>query len=278
KLLFGSQPMGWDQIGTKELINSVTKEQFMQYHDQLYSSTNSVISVAGNIDHDEIMDQINRYFQFNITEKKREWAAFEGYSTDKKVIMQTKKTEQAHLVIGFPGYKTTHPDFFAEKLLSIVLGGNMSSRMFLNVREAQGLCYYISSTVDDYSDCGHFSTSAGVDVNRIDQAVTSIVKEYKDLRDNPMIEAKELEKAKSYLYGKLVINLEDSQEVAHLVGKQALLQEGVKTLDMIHELIKKVSLEDVARVASDIMRPEKMKLAYIGPERTEESFTSLMDF
>lgn len=278
RLLFGPQPMGWDQIGTKELINSVTQQQFQQYHDELYSTDNIVISVAGNIEHEEILKLINKTFKFKITKKKRDWAKFEGYSSDKKVIMQTKKTEQAHLVIGFPGYHTTHPDFFAEKLTSIILGGNMSSRMFLNVREAQGLCYYIHSTVDDYSDCGHFSTNAGVDINRIDQAVTSIIKEYKTLKENPTIDDKELEKAKSYLYGKLVINLEDSQEVAHLLGKQVLLDEGVKTLELLQEAINKVSVEDVARVAEDILNSDKMKLAYIGPERTEESFTSLMNF
>lgn len=277
KIMFGDQPMGRDQIGTKELIQSVTQEQFKEYHDQLYSTDNIVISVAGNIEHDEILELVNKYFKFNITDKKREWADFEGYG-DKKVIMQKKKTEQAHLVIGFPGYHTTHPDFFGQKLMSIILGGNMSSRMFLNVREAQGLCYYIHTTSDDYTDCGHFSTNAGVDTSRIDKAVTSIINEYKQLKENPMIEAKELKKAKSYLLGKLVINLEDSEEVAHLLGKQALLKEGIKSLDDIRILVNKVSLEDISRVAQDILDPNKMKLAYIGPERTEESFEKLMTF
>lgn len=278
KLLFGEQPMGRDQIGTKDLIRGVTQEQFMAYHDELYGSENTVISVAGNITHEEILELVNKYFTFKISKKKRTWAKFEGYETKQKVIMQEKKTEQAHLVIGFPGYHTTHPDFMAEKLLAIVLGGNMSSRMFLNVREAQGLCYSIHTTTDDYSDCGHISTSAGVDVNRIDQAVTSIIQEYSKLKADPMIDAKELEKAKSYLYGKLVINLEDSQEVAHLLGKQALLNEGIKTLGTIHEMIKKVSVEDIARVATDLLDESKMKLAFIGPERTVESFEKLMKF
>lgn len=278
KIIFGDQPMGRDQIGTKELIQSVTKEQFMAYHDELYGSENTVISVAGNITHEEILKLVEKYFTFKITQKKRTWAKFEGYDSKRRVIMQEKKTEQAHLVIGFPGYHTTHPDFFAQKLMGVVLGGNMSSRMFLNVREAQGLCYYIHTTTDDYTDCGHFSTNAGVDVNRIDLAVTAIINEYKKLREKPMIDEKELQKAKSYLYGKLVINLEDSQEVAHLLGKQALLNEGIKTLDTIHEMINKVTVADIARVANDILDESKMKLAFIGPERTVESFEKLMHF
>lgn len=278
KIIFGDQPMGRDQIGTKELIQSVTKEQFMAYHDELYGSENTVISVAGNITHEEILKLVEKYFKFKITEKKRSWAKFEGYDHQRKVIMQEKKTEQAHLIIGFPGYYTTHPDFFAQKLMGVVLGGNMSSRMFLNVREAQGLCYYIHTTTDDYTDCGHFSTNAGVDVNRIDLAVTAIINEYKKLKEKPMIDERELQKAKSYLYGKLVINLEDSQEVAHLLGKQALLNEGIKTLDTIHDMINKVTVNDIARVATDILDESKMKLAYIGPERTKESFEKLMHF
>ncbi|MDF2379403.1 MAG: pitrilysin family protein [Candidatus Gracilibacteria bacterium] len=277
KLMFGDQPMGRDQIGTKTLINSVTQEQFQKYHDELYSTDNTVIAVSGNIEHEEILQLVDKYFQFNITEKKRTWAKFEGYNKDTKVIIQKKKTEQAHLCIGFPGYHTGHDDFYAEKLMSIALGGNMSSRMFLNVREAQGLCYYIHSTVDDYTDCGHFSTNAGVDVNRIDQAVTSIINEYKQLLENPITE-KELIKSKSYLYGKLVIGLEDSQEVAHLLGKQVLLGEGVKTLEDLKKKIDAVTVEDIARVAQDIIKPEMMKLAYIGPERTEESFLEHMVF
>lgn len=277
KIMFGEQPMGRDQIGTKELINSVTQAQFQQYHDELYSSDNTVISVAGNVTHEEIMELVNKYFQFKITKKKRTWADFEGYNTSKKVIMQSKKTEQAHLCIGFPGLPTTHPDFFAQKLLSIALGGNMSSRMFLNVREAQGLCYSIHTSIDDYTDCGHFSTSAGVDVNRIDQAVSSIVAEYTKLAKNPHLEANELAKSKSYLYGKLVIGLEDSQEVAHLLGKQVLLGEGIKTIDDLHEKIHRVSLEDITRVTKEVFQLEKIKMAYIGPDRTEESFTKLLE-
>ncbi len=278
KLMFGNQPMGWDQIGTVELINSVTQEQFFSYHDELYSADNTVISVSGNITHEEILELVDKYFQFKIKDKKRTWAEFEGYNKDEKVIMQEKKTEQAHLTIGFPGYHSNHPDYFAQKLLSVVLGGNMSSRMFLNVREAQGLCYYISSTVDDYTDCGHFSTNAGVDVNRIDQAVKSIIAEYAKLKENPMVEEAELKKSKSYLYGKLVINLEDSQEVAHLLGKQVILGEEVNTLETLHEKINAVTLEDISRVATDIFDEEKLKLAYIGPARTKESFLELMKF
>lgn len=277
-LLFGEQPMGRDQIGTKELIRSVTKEQFMKYHDELYSADNAVISVAGNIKHEDILKLVNKYFHFKIMKKKRKWAAFQGYNAGKRVHVQSKKTEQAHMTIGFPGLNTGHPDYFALKLLGIALGGNMSSRMFLNIREAQGLCYYINSTMDDFTDCGHFTTNAGVDVNRVDQAVSSIVKEYQKLHENPHLDKKELEKSKAYLYGKLVISLEDSEEVAHLIGKQAILNEGIKTLDVIHEMIHKVTVDDVARVARQIIDPTKMKLAYIGPERSVGSFEQHMGF
>ncbi len=277
-LLFGSQPMGRDQIGTKKLIREVTREQFAEYHNALYSSDNTVISVAGNISHEEILELVKKYFKFTLSTKKKTWAPFEGYAQGKKVNLSIKKTEQAHMTIGFPGYPTSHPDFFAQKLMAIVLGGNMSSRMFLNIREAQGLCYYINTTCDDFTDCGHFTTNAGVDVNRVEQAVASIVKEYGTLKHHPKIDTKELQKAKAYLYGKLVISLEDSEQVAQLIGKQAILNEGIKTLDMIHEGIKRVTVEDIARVAVDILKPEKMRLAYIGPERSEESLEKLMGF
>jgi predicted Zn-dependent peptidase len=279
KLMFGTyQPMGWDQVGTKELINSVTHEQFVSYHNQLYQPNNTVIAVSGNIEHQQVLNLVNKYFQFPDGKKTREWAKFEGYNSKQKVIMQEKKTEQAHLVIGFPGYHSTHKHFYAQKMLAIILGGNMSSRMFLNIREAKGLCYYIHTSTDDYHDCGTISTGAGVAVTKVEEAVTSIIEQYKIVKEERNITKEELQKAKNYVNGKLVISLEDSEKVAHMLGKREILDEGVRTIDEIKEMINAVTVTEVHRVANDLFIEEELRLAFIGPNQSEDKFKSLLHF
>lgn len=278
KLVFGDQPIGWDQIGTKELIKSVTQQQFQEYKDALYTPDNSIIIVAGNVDHDDVVSKVNKYFQFPDAKREKEWLPFEENESVDKLIMQDKKTEQGHIVIGFPGYYTTHPDYYAQKVLGIILGGNMSSRMFLSVREAQGLCYYVHTSTDDYSDCGLLSTRAGVDLTRTEKAIEAIITEYKKIGEEAPSE-QETNKAKQYIKGKLILSLEDTEEVAHLLGKRDLLGEGVKTLDEIRAEVDKVTVEDVYRVAQDIFQENNLHMAAIGPfAKRREGFEELLHF
>ena len=164
-----------------------------------------------------------------------------------------------------------------EKVLAVLLGGNMSSRMFLSVREKQGLSYYINSSTDDFQDIGIFSTKAGVDLNRTELAVSSIITEYKKIVEEK-VPQKELTKAKDYIKGKMILGLEDSEEYAHLIAKQALLHGKIKTPKEIMAEIDKVTMEDIARVSQDIFKPEKMKLAIIGPFEDKERFEKLLKF
>ena len=267
-LLFGNQPLGWDQIGTKELISSVTHDGFVQYKNELYTPDNTVIAVAGNIEHEDVMELVKKYFGMAKTEKKygfRAWKKMKGA----RISIRKKKTEQAHLAIGFLGYPETHKDHFVKKILAVILGGNMSSRMFLNVREAKGLSYYIHTSTDNYTDAGAIVTNSGVDLKRVDEAILGIIEEYRKVCEEDVGE-EELEKAKSYLKGKLVLGLEDSEEFAHLIGKYELLHGKVMTLEEIFKAVDKVKVADVRRVAEDLLQPKKMKMALIGPFGKEE--------
>lgn len=277
RLMFGdSQPMGWDQVGTKELINTVTQTQFQEYHRQLYRPDNTVICMAGNITHESVVTDVQKYFTFPEGKKSRDWAKFEGYNKKDSVNEHSKKTEQGHLVIGFPAFHSTHKDFYTLKVLSAILGGNMSSRMFLNIREAKGICYYISTTTDDYHDCGTISTGAGITISKIEDAITSIIKEYETIKKKNNVDDSELQKAKSFINGKLVISLEDSEKVAHMLGKREILNEGVKTLDEIKSLINAVTIQDVERVANELLIPQNRKLAYIGPKISSKVLEDLL--
>jgi predicted Zn-dependent peptidase len=275
RLMFGDQPLGWDQIGTIELIKSVTKEQFQDYKNRFYTPDNMVLTLAGDIDHDKALELAEKYFKFPEAKKSNDFNVWEAFQNEEKVYLHEKKTEQAHIIVGMQSYPETHEDHWAEKLLGIILGGNMSSRMFLSVREARGLCYYISSHSDNFADAGIFSTSAGVRVGGIDEAITAIIGEYHKIKSDKIPQA-ELTKAKNFIKGKMILKLEDSEEYAHLLGKFELLHNETMTPEQILKEIEGVTIEDIHRVANDLFKPENIKIGVIGPYSDKSRFENLL--
>lgn len=275
RLLYGDQPMGWDQVGTKELIASVTQQDFRDYQAALYTPENIVVSIAGNIDHDTVQKKVEKLFTFGKGTKSYGPSELVPNTSKQRIFLQHKKTEQTHIVVGFPGYAESHPDHYTLKILSVILGGGMSSRMFMGVREAKGLSYYISTSTDDYTDTGVISTRAGVDVKRSPLAVEAICEEYKKIRGEK-VPAAELTKAKEYLKGKLVLRLEDSEEYAHLLAKHELLHGTVEGPEKIIRGIDAVTVDDVARVSSDLFRNDRLRLAVIGPYENQGIFEQVL--
>lgn len=275
-LVFGDQPLGWDQIGTKELIKSVNHDDFVKYKEKLYTNDNLVVAIVGNIENDDAVSLIQKYFDVPGGKKAYNFDPLKKMDGG-RVYLKEKKTEQAHVAVGFPGYSEPHKDHWALKLLSVILGGNMSSRMFLGVREAKGLAYYIHTTTDNYIDGGAIVTNAGVDLKRVDEAIEGIIEQYRLVRDED-IPAEELKKAKSYIKGKMVLSLEDSEEFAHLLSKYELLHGKARSPEEIMKLIDDVKVSDVKRVAKDLFHEEKLKIAVIGPYSDEEHFKKMLKF
>lgn len=277
KLLFGDQPMGWDQIGEKEIIKGLTRKQIMDYKQALYTPDNTIVSLAGHITEEDAKKLVEKYFPFAKEKRQLNPAPYQQVSTGEKVILQNKKTEQAHIIIGVEGVPARSDDNYVEKILSVILGGNMSSRMFLNVREAKGLSYYIRTTTDDYTDTGTLSTSAGIDLKRIDLAIAAILEEYKKIMEEKVSE-EELKKAKEFMKGKIILRLEDSEEYAHLMGKQALLYSKIETMQEILKKIDAVSAEDVLRLSRQLLDEKNLRLALIGPYNNKGHFAELLHY
>lgn len=267
--IFGDQPLGWDQIGTPELIKTVTKEQFQDFKDKLYTPDNTVIALVGDIDHDKAIQLTEKYFQFPSSEKAYDFKPYEDIQNRPNIKITSKKTEQAHLYVGFPTIKSTDKRYWTQRVLSAVLGGNMSSRMFLNVREAQGLCYYVSTTLDSYLDTGSFATRAGVDTTRIKDAITAILKEYQNIKGE-LISDEELTKGKEYLKGKMILRLEDSESYASLLAEEELLTNEIKDLQEIIKEIDSVTAQDIADFTNQFFKEENLYLSVIGPYQEEE--------
>lgn len=274
ELVFGNCPLGWDTIGTEELIKGVTQADFQAHKDKLYTADNTVIAFAGKVTEKEAMALAERYFGALGGKKSGGFEPFGAYNTE-RVFLRTKSTEQAHLVLGVPAPGTLDKDHFANKLLAIILGGNMSSRMFLNIREAKGMCYYISTDADSYLDAGALSTRAGIDQSRLDEAISAIMHEYKECAAHGVRED-ELQRAKDYLKGKVTLNMEDSEERAHFYGKQQLLYPKVKDIPDYFAAVDAVTKEQVDALAKRLLAPENMKLVVIGKADDKDRLLSLL--
>jgi predicted Zn-dependent peptidase len=274
ELLYGDCPLGWDTIGTEKVIRSVNTADFQAHKDRLYTADNLVVTFAGKVSREKANALSEQFFGTIGGKKSRNFEQLKGYGK-KKVWLRTKNTEQAHLVLGMPGLKSEDPDHFAIKLLSVILGGNMSSRMFLNIREAKGLCYYIATELDNYLDGGSIGTRAGVDQSRLHEAISAIRNEYEVCAAKGVTDA-EVRRAKDYLKGKITLSLEDSEERAHFYGKQALMHPTIRTIEQYFAEIEKVSPSQINALAKKVLKTEELRLVVIGKEESEDNLQKLL--
>ncbi|HPO05937.1 MAG TPA: pitrilysin family protein, partial [Candidatus Gracilibacteria bacterium] len=263
-LVIGDQSLGWDTIGVRETIMNFQHKDFVQYYQDLYQSSAIVIAICGGIDFEKAKNLVSNYFSDLNNKTPRNFPVLKDLKAQDPIHIQEKKTEQAHFVLGGKSPAARQDDSYAAKLLGVICGGMMSSRMFLNIREARGLCYYISTSTDEFKDTGLISTSAGVDLNRLLEAVEAVLAEYRKLR-NELVNEDELNKAKNFLLGKMKLRLEDSEDLAHFLGRQELLHDEILSPEEIAQKIKAISAEDIQSMAQKVFAPENLHLAIIGP-------------
>lgn len=275
KLLYGNQPAGWHIAGKKKNIRSLKRQHFVNYLNNQYSSHNTVIIVAGNLSNKDIKKEIQKYFKKINKIKPRDKNKVIEKQKQPNILINYKKTDQTHICLGVRAYDIFHSDRYVLSILAIILGGGMSSRIWIDVRERQGLAYYVWTYKNSNSDTGYLVTRAGVDSKRTDKAIQVILKNYKLIR-NKKITEKELRKAKDYIKGKAILNTESSDEQAEFYGFQEILENKILTLDEKFAKIEAVTANDIQRVAQDIFCPEKLNLALIGPFKNPRKFEKLL--
>ncbi|MFN7160929.1 MAG: M16 family metallopeptidase [Candidatus Gracilibacteria bacterium] len=269
--LLGDQPIGWDEIGTKELINTVTQDDFNAYKEHFYTPDNMVVSVAGNVTSQQVKELTEKYFGSMEGTKQRSYVPFdESKIPEKKVSIRVKDTDQAHLMIGIRGCTLHDKDRMIQKLLSIALGGNSSSRMFQHLREEKGLCYYIHTGGSSYHDTGTFYAKAGITVNKIEEALPAIAEEFRKMLSEYSITQEELDIAKSYFKGTLVLSLEDTESLAHYAGKEWLLKDKITTIDELKSQVEAITLNDIAEFVKTWFKKPEFYLSVIGPYAGKE--------
>jgi predicted Zn-dependent peptidase len=277
ELLFGDQPLGWDTIGTEETIRAVHSKALHAHRTLLYTPDNAVLCFAGNITEKEALRLGEAFFAGVAGKKGRAFPKLKE-GGKKRLLLTMKATEQTHLVLGTEGTSAVASDHFSQSILSIILGGNMSSRMFLRIRERLGLCYYIHTSTDDYLDTGALSVHAGVDQSRLEEAIKAIKHELLEAGSQGVTE-EEVRRAKEYMKGKLTLALEDSEERAHFFGRQQLLYadtRGVLDIPAFFKVIEAVTLSEINAFAKKKLTPENLRLVVIGNRKEEEKLEELL--
>jgi len=269
KLLYGDQPAGWMVIGEKENILSFNREKILDYFNNHYSLSNVVVCVSGAINPTEIKNKVQKYFKVeNVKKSQPKEKAIENQQ-EPEMLLYNKKTDQTHFCLGVRAYSLSHPKKYALVLLSVILGGNMSSRLFIKVRERAGLAYSIHTSVDNSTDTGYLVTQVGIDHKNLEKTIKLILEEYKDLREKTISE-KELQKAKDYLKGRMSLSLDSSDRQASFYAVQELLEKKILKPEEEFKNIDKVSINDIKKVAEDIFASAKLNLAAIGPFEDSE--------
>jgi len=274
ELLYGDQPLGWDIIGTKETVRAATRETFLGYLDRWYRAHRMVAGVAGAVGDDAVarLGELLGDVADGSTGAPEtvEWA-----QDAPQVRIHEKASDQAHVRFGVHSYPIDHPDRYAISLLATVLGGGMSSRLFSEVRERRGLAYYIYGFNQGYTDAGTLFAQGGVDIARIDEAVETIAREFGRIATEPVSDD-ELTKARNFAKGRLVLSLEDPRGTIIYGLRGEVLEGRAREPEEVLAGFDAVTVEDVQRVAQDIIRQDRVNLAVIGPFDDPARFEPLL--
>ncbi len=274
RLLYADQPLGWDILGTKETVEAATRETFRSYLDAWYKPERIVVGVGGRIG-DGLIEHLEGLLGEIPTQETGAAAAVELPPDSSPVLLHTKQSEQAHLILGVRGYPIGHPDRYALQLLTVVLGGGMSSRLFTEVREKRGLAYYVHAGSGAYTDVGTLYSGAGVDVDRVDEAITTILGELRGVAAEP-VPAEELEKARGYSKGRFTLRLESPQGTIQYGLRREVLEGEIEEPEELLRQLDAVTAEDVQRVARDLLEGKRLYLAIVGPFDDPERFEKLI--
>ncbi len=275
ELLYGDQPLGWDIIGTKETVRAATHDTFLEYLDSWYRAPRMVAGVGGALG-DDLVPRLEELLGDVANGSTEEPAEVSWSQAQARVKAHHKESDQAHLRFGVHSYPLEHPDRYALGLLATVLGGGMSSRLFTEVRERRGLAYYIYAHNHAYTDTGTLFAQGGVDIARIDEAIETIVAEFRRIAEKP-VAADELEKARNYSKGRLILGLEDPRGLIMFGLRGAVLEGAVREPDDVLDSLDAVTAEDIQRVAQDVIRDDRLNLALIGPFEDAERFEPLLN-
>ena len=270
--LYGDAPLGRPILGTVDSINSLSADGIGRYYSERYLPPNLVVAVAGNVDHDEVVRQVDKAFEGVLGKEGRPPSSprigGEGAAPNPGVRLIPRQTEQANLILGTIGVSRTDDRRFALGVLNSALGGGMSSRLFQEVREKRGLAYSVYSYTSQYADTGAFGVYAGCQPGKIDEVLTICREEVAKVAEHGLT-VEELSRGKGQLRGSMVLGLEDTGSRMSRIGKSELVYEELLSVDEVLARIEAVTLDDIRAVARDVLA-QPMTLTVVGPFEDRE--------
>lgn len=277
ELLYGDQPAGWPVGGKKEIIKKLTREDFINYRQKHYVAKATLIVVAGNFNEREIVGKIKKSFADISPDPKHDKEKVKESQKKPEALVKHKETDQTHLVLGCRAFDAFDDRRFALEILATILGGGMSSRLFEKIRNELGAAYYIGAGISLNTDHGTFVVSAGVDHQKIELVIKTILDELKKTTAEK-VSSEEIKRAKDNLSGRLILSLETSDELAMFYGGQEILKKEILEPEALLKKIKAVSKEEIMDVANDIFKDSKLNLALIGPYKEAAPFEKILKF
>jgi predicted Zn-dependent peptidase len=278
ELIYSGSSLGMDIAGTEKTVKSISRNDFISYRKDHYHIENIIISAVGGVSETQVIKLTEKYFKkMPIIHTKNLYAkSFENRQIKPQIKLHNKKKEQAHVIFGFLADGKNYKNKYAQTLLSTVLGGGMSSRLFLEVRERRGLVYSIRTSMDRYEDIGYLGTYAGLDTKKAVEAVKVMIDQHYQLKNKLRVTSDELTKAKEFLKGHLALALEDTRDVTSFFTDQALFSAEILTPSQVFNKIDQVKIEEITAEAKRLFVPERLNLAIIGPYENDREFKAIL--
>lgn len=273
--LYGDSPAGWDAIGTKESINSFKREDFIKYFSSQYGVNSSAVFLAGNFSEKNVK---------NVLEKKFSKMSRNNYKNKIKVIekqdkpnlkIKTKKTDQNVLALGFRAFSNNYKDEPTLKILSVILGGSMSSRLFIELRERRGLAYFARTNTELYTDSGYIAAYAGVSKDKLEESIKVILNEFQKMKET-LVTPAELKKAKDLIAGRLIVSMEQSDDYSSWYGQQFIFKKEFISPEERLKKLKKVSATDIKKLAKKLFVNDSLNLSIIGEVKDEKKIKNIL--
>lgn len=277
ELLYGDQPAGWAITGPRDIVRGMSRKDFVNYRKVHYVASATTVIVSGNVDANTAFKSIAKNFKGVSENKKSTKKKTRDTQSAPQVALKHKETDQTHFILGvrsFPVYDKRNPIL---SVLSGVLGGGMSSRLFRKVRGEMGVGYYVHSANTTSTDSGYFAVSAGVANDRLEDVLRAVMIELEGLKNN-LVPADEISKVKEYLIGRMYLGLESSDDLAEYYGTQEVMRREMRTPKEREKIIRAVTADDVRKMARKIFVEKNLNLAIVGPSKDDVALKSLLKF
>ena len=277
EMMFPGNPLGMTILGNPEVIKAVSRGDFTAYHSSQYVSKNVLVVLAGKVDMKAVKPRIEEWFSDLEPKLPRNFEKPGPGQTDARVkIMYKELSNQAHIELAVPGLPLTDPRRFAATLLTVYLGRGLSSRLFLELREKRGLCYAVRASEERWVDTGVWSVYAGLNIEKLDDAVTAILSEMARVKETKLTK-KELAEAKEKVRGPILFSAEDPLHQMDYYGRQALDRPNeILTYDVLIDRLMQIDAEEIRQIANDLFKAERLNLAVVGPVKGEEKLVKLL--